>query len=81
KIQNTSLDRTNYIISKLITNEYIKIDDLSYELDISNRTISSDIKSIKQNLKKYKLDLKSTPYYGLSICGEEIDIRRYIVRF
>lgn len=81
KVQNTSLDRTNYIISKLITNEYIKIDDLSYELDISNRTISSDIKSIKQNLKKYKLDLKSTPYYGLSICGEEIDIRRYIVRF
>lgn len=81
EIPLNNLERQDYIISKLIMNKYIKIDDLSYELFVSNRTISNDLKIIKKNLQNFKLKLKSTPYYGLNIKGDEINIRNYIIKF
>lgn len=79
EIPKTTQDRKEYILSQLIIHDFIKIDDLSYKLNTSNRTISNDLKDIKIRLSKFNLTLISKPYYGLTILGDEINIRKFII--
>lgn len=76
----TQTERINYLIEKLVfDSEYIKIEEISKSIFSSTRTISIDIKNIKEMLKLYNLKLVSKPYYGLRIDGRESDIRRFLI--
>ncbi len=71
------IERRNYILKRLLDkNDYIKIDTLADELLTSRSTISSDLKRIKHDIKKYHLSFKQKPNYGICIVGDEVDKRR-----
>lgn len=76
KIPVTPRDRTYFIINQLLENEtYKKIDELSDELFISRKTISSDLKAVSKYLFKYNLRIVSKPNYGIMVMGQEFDKR------
>lgn len=71
------IERRNYILKRLIDeNDYIKIDELADELLISRSTISSDLKRVKHDIKKYHLSFRQKPNYGICIIGDEVDKRK-----
>lgn len=78
-IPNNSIERQKYIIDRLIKNDFIKIDDISRDIFTSPRSISSDIKEIKELMEKYDISIISKPHYGLTISGEEYNIRNFII--
>ncbi|KAB7670751.1 transcription antiterminator [Bacillus sp. B1-b2] len=75
-IPKTPEDRVTYLITRfLLSDHYIKLDDLAEELYISKSTIQLDIKSVKEILQKYDITLEAKPNYGLKVLGEEIKVR------
>lgn len=73
-------ERTTYIALKLLmSDDYIKINQFSDELYVSNQIISDSLKECENHLKYYKLNLIRKPYYGLKITGAEFDKRNYII--
>lgn len=73
----TPRERSNYITKRLLDKgDYMKIDDLADELLISRSTISGDLKLTRQNIRKYHLQLKQKPNYGICITGSEINKRK-----
>lgn len=73
-------EREDYIIRRLLnTNDYVKIDDLANELLISRSSVSNDLKSVRETVKKSHLTIKQKPNYGIKICGKEIDCRKPLV--
>jgi len=72
----TPEDRVIYLIIRfLLSDHYIKLDDLADELYISKSTIQLDMKSVKEILQKYDITLEARPNYGLRAIGEEIKVR------
>lgn len=70
-------ERQSYIIKRLIDkNDYMKIDELADELLISRSTISSDVKQVRQNVKKYGLTMHQKPNYGICVVGDEVNKRK-----
>lgn len=81
-IPNGFSQRVNYIIRKLLTIDYfIKLDDLAEELFISRSTITNDMKTVKELLKRYDLTLIHRPGKGTMILGNEVAKRRCIADF
>lgn len=79
QLPNTSDERINYILNKLLlTEEYVKLDDLADEIHVSKSTLQFDLKAIRTILKRYALELKSLPNFGLKIEGEELN-RRFAI--
>lgn len=73
---NTPEERTNYIIKRLLLSEdYVKLDDLADEMYISKSTIQNDLKQAKEMLKKYDISLDARPNYGLILKGSEVKLR------
>lgn len=69
-------ERITYIIKRLLLSEgYIKLEDLADEIYISKSTIQNDIKEVKQVLAKYEIMLESRPNYGLKVKGSELKLR------
>lgn len=80
KIPNTSTERVMYLIDRLVvSNEYLKIFDVSKEIYISSKTLSLDLKKVEKYLKEYDLTLIRKPYCGVKIQGQEINIRNVYV--
>lgn len=76
KIPTTPEERVSYIIKRLLlSNDYIKTDDLADELYVSKSTIQADLKTVKQILQKYDIVLEPRPNYGLKTIGSEIKLR------
>lgn len=69
-------DRTSYVIEKLLlTNTFIKIEDISDELYVTPRQVSNYLKNVRDYLKKYEINVISVPHYGLKAQGDEFKRR------
>jgi len=77
---NDSDQRVHLILRYLLSSSYIKSEDLYRKLFISASTFSSDLKTVKEILKKYKLSTISKPHYGMHVSGKEQDIRLCLVK-
>ncbi|WP_010648120.1 BglG family transcription antiterminator [Oceanobacillus massiliensis] len=76
EIPRTPEERINYLIKRLLLSEgFLKLDDLAEELYISKSTIQNDIKEIRKKLARYKITLESRPNYGLKVKGNEVKLR------
>lgn len=79
---NNQDSRVRYIFSQLLVlDNYVKIDDLSERMFVSDTTIKKDLKMIREQLEKHDLDLITSPYHGLKIDGHEFQKRYAIAEF
>ena len=79
---NTQEDRINYIIEKLlIDNDYVKTEDLADQLYVSQRQVSNYLKAVRNYFKRYDLELKAVPHYGLLLIGDELQRRICLAEF
>ncbi|MCY1052894.1 helix-turn-helix domain-containing protein, partial [Mammaliicoccus sciuri] len=71
--------RRAYILSHALMNHsHKKIYELCEDLQISKSTMDKDMKLLRQALDKYNLKIVSNVSTGLSIDGNEIDIRTFL---
>lgn len=81
-IPNNQEDRIHYIIRKLlVSEEYIKADDLSDEMFISRATLNNDMKLVRERLHFFSLDIESVPAHGMCIVGTEFHKRSCIAMY
>jgi len=74
-------ERVNIILSELLQQKnYITIDYIADKLMVSRSTVLKDLEEIREWLKKYNLNLKSTPRHGIMAEGEEKRLRRAAMR-
>ncbi|MCF0115413.1 MAG: BglG family transcription antiterminator [Erysipelotrichaceae bacterium] len=75
-IPDDSQTRVQYILLKLLkTRDYVKLEDLSEQLFISIKTLSSEMKKIEYLIQPFGLWLEKKPYYGTRIAGSAYDRR------
>lgn len=71
--------RKEYIISHALSDDsYKKIYELCEELQISKSTMDKDMKQVRMDLNKFNLKIVSNVSKGLSIEGNERDIRTFL---
>lgn len=69
-------ERTVYLIKRfLLSNRYLKLDDLADEIYVSKSTIQNDLKNVKNVLSDYNIHLESRPNHGLRVAGDELKLR------
>jgi lichenan operon transcriptional antiterminator len=69
-------ERVRYVIKRLLlTEEYIKLDDIADELFISKSTLQNDLRDVKEVFGRYDITLESKPNFGLKVNGEEFKLR------
>ena len=73
-----ALNRRMYILQRFLTDEHVKIEDLSEELYISRSSIRKDIAWANRFLKSYHIELLSTSD-GYHVEGKEQDLRSAMV--
>ncbi len=77
---NSSRTRMNYVFGSLLRSEEpILTDDLAYEMSIGRSTLVKDIKKLRDELKKYDVQIVGKTSKGLVLEGLEKDIRKYII--
>lgn len=75
-------ERIIYIIKRLLLSEhYLKLEELAEELYVSLPTVKNDLKSVRQILHQYELQLEKRPNYGLKISGNEMKWRYCIAEY
>jgi lichenan operon transcriptional antiterminator len=73
---NSRDDRVRFLLKKLLlSDEFIKLDDLAEELFISKSTLQNDLQEVKKILKKYDITTEIRPNYGFRIKGDERKLR------
>lgn len=76
----TSESRLTYLIRLFLTSEeYISQDFLQSILFISQNTLYSDLRTLKQYLAAYNLKIQNKSNLGYKLIGEEQDIRSAII--
>lgn len=74
-------DRKEYLLFTCIFKERINLTKISEILSVSRTTIRNDIREIRKELLRNKLELKLLQQKGLMLQGEEIDIRKEQLKF
>ncbi|MBJ8191250.1 helix-turn-helix domain-containing protein, partial [Bacillus cereus] len=59
----------------LLTNAYVKLDDLAEILYVSRSTLQNDLKELRKLLATYGLSLENRPYHGIRVKGNEARLR------
>ena len=78
---NNQSYRITYILTQLLlSDDYVKSDNLADEMYISRSSISGDIKIVRKVLQKYNLDIDHKPNYGMKVLGLEKDKRECIAK-
>ncbi|MCY3029160.1 PTS sugar transporter subunit IIA [Aerococcus sp. JJEM-2022a] len=73
---NSSNKRQAYILKQLIEDQdAVIIDDLAEVTMVSRGTVNNDISHLRQDLADYHLTIVGTPNKGLTLEGDELDIR------
>lgn len=68
--------RVQYLLKKFLLSEhYLKLDELCDEMHISKSTIQSDLRQVKKLLDKHDITLDKKPNYGLKAIGNEVKLR------
>jgi lichenan operon transcriptional antiterminator len=79
KVENP-IDRQREILKKLLFEKpYILFDALEDVFFVSHSTLSIDFKKISELIIPYGLSIQSKPNYGVTIKGNEKDIRLFIM--
>ncbi|MBR4904559.1 MAG: BglG family transcription antiterminator [Selenomonadaceae bacterium] len=82
KIEYTPNERRSIIISKLLSSrEPIKLFALSSAVHVTDPTISNDLDKLEPYFREQGLKLLRKPGLGVSLLGDERDLRRAIVRY
>ena len=71
-------DRVTVIIVLLIMTDKTTIEQLARELEVSKNTLVEDLKTVEKELKRCGIQLVRKSYYGLTITGNEAEIRNMI---
>ena len=80
-LDDSEESRMSNIICMLINRNYMSIEAMAEELNLSIAAINKLSSKLKRKLEKYDLVIKSKPYYGSYIHGEEINIRQLITDY
>ncbi|ALP38457.1 PTS fructose transporter subunit IIA [Paenibacillus sp. IHB B 3084] len=68
--------RQRYLISRLLlTENYLKLEELADELYISKSTVQNDFKEVKHMLQTYGIGIDKRPNYGVKLRGDEVRLR------
>ena len=82
KREYSQSERRSVIISKLLTSrEPIKLFVLSSAVNVTDSTISNDLDKLESWFSEQGLKLLRKPGLGVSLLGDERDLRRAIVRY
>ncbi len=82
KREYTPNERRSIIISKLLASrEPIKLFALSSAVHVTDSTISNDLDKLEPYFREQGLKLLRKPGLGVSLLGDERDLRRAIVRY
>lgn len=71
-------DRITVIIVLLLMTDKTTIEHLAEELKVSKNTLVEDLKTVEEELKRNRIQLVRKSYYGLSVKGNEEEIRNMI---
>lgn len=69
-------DRETYILIEILFNEFINLNKISDDLDVSRSTVKIDLKNVKEILNKYNLELSLKHKTGLILNGKEESVRK-----
>ena len=76
RVPMTPEERASHIIRRLLLSDgYLKLEDLADEIYVSKSTLQNDLKLVKHRLAKYDIRLISRPHYGLKVSGREMKLR------
>ncbi|MCC5895469.1 MAG: transcription antiterminator [Alkalibacterium sp.] len=68
--------RIYYMLKRLLLSEgYIKLDDLADEMHVSKSTLQTDLKALRSIFEKHNLIIDSKPGHGMTLCGTELNKR------
>ncbi|NMA15916.1 MAG: transcription antiterminator [Erysipelotrichia bacterium] len=82
RIPQTSEERINYIIMKLLSVDFpVDMDDLADEMYVEKPTLYSCLKKVEIILKRYKLFLQYNQHNSILLAGSEIYKRICIAEF
>ena len=82
KREYTPTERRSIIISKLLASrEPVKLFVLSSAVHVTDSTISNDLDKLEPAFRELGLKLLRKPGLGVSLLGDERDLRRAIVRY
>lgn len=77
---NSPRNRMDYAFGKLMrTEEPLLTDELAYEMNVGRTTLVGDMKKLRSELVPYHLELYGQTSKGMSLRGEERDIRKYVL--
>ncbi len=77
QIPNSVEERKNFLIAYLLNHDqFIKLNELSELLYVSNSTITASLKQIEGIFSQYRIDIERRPNFGIRINGNELNIRR-----
>lgn len=69
-------ERMAYLMKRLLlTEHYLKLDELAEELFISKSTLQTDLKEVKKRLLPYRIVMETRPNYGFKLRGDEVQMR------
>lgn len=77
---NSQQNRMAHIFYTLInSNTHYLTDDLIEELSVGRTSFISDLKQLRERVKSYNIEIIGKTSKGLSIVGNELDIRLFII--
>ncbi len=77
---NSPRNRMDYAFGKLMrTEEPLLTDELAYEMNVGRTTLVGDMKKLRSELVPYNLEIYGQTSKGMSLRGEESDIRKYVL--
>lgn len=80
ELEMSPKNRVEYLLIKILFENYINLTTLMEDIGISRTTIKNDLKSVKEILSNYRLKLILKGNRGLILVGEEEDIRKLQLR-
>lgn len=81
-IPNSSIERCKYLLEMFLNDKnYFKQEEISNNLYVSTKTISSEIKRVEYILNQYNIRIERRPSYGMRAVGNEFDFRRCIMDY
>lgn len=77
---NSPRNRMDYLFGKLMrADRPLLTDDLAYEMSVGRTTLVNDLRRLRQELEAYHIRVEGKTSQGLTLYGNESDIRRYVL--